>query len=170
MITMRDDGDGDLIDEICGQWARERPDLDAAGFAVVGRLTLLGRLLDRRLAEVLGELELSVWAFDVLATLRRQGAPFRLTPGQLSAATMLTSGAMTNRLDRLEQAGWVRREADPNDRRGVRVSLTDEGLALVDEAIALRLADATRVVEGLGEQGRRQLAGQLAELLRALES
>jgi DNA-binding MarR family transcriptional regulator len=162
--------DGDLIDEICGQWAQERPELDTSGLAVVGRLMLLGRLLERRLGAVLAELELSVWAFDVLATLRRQGSPYQLTPGQLSRATMLTSGAMTNRLDRLEQAGWLRREADPRDRRGVCVFLTDEGRALVDRAIALRLDDARRVVEGLSETQRRALGGQLSALLATLSA
>jgi len=161
--------DTDLIDQICEQWSRERPDLDSGGFALVGRLLLLGKLLERRVSETLAPLELQVWAFDVLATLRRQGAPYRLTPTELSRATLLTPGAMTNRIDRLEAAGLVRREAEPNDRRGVRVSLTKSGLDLVDHAIELRFAEANDAVAEVPARNRASLERTLRRLLLRLK-
>lgn len=161
--------DTDLIDQICEQWSRERPDLDSGGFALVGRLLLLGKLLERRVSETLAPLELQVWAFDVLATLRRQGAPYRLTPTELSRATLLTPGAMTNRIDRLEAAGLVRREAEPNDRRGVRVSLTKSGLDLVDRAIELRFAEANDAVAEVPARNRASLERTLRRLLLRLK-
>ena len=118
--------DADRIDQIREQWRRERPGLDSSGFALVGRLLVLGKLLERRVSHALAPLDLALWAFDVLATLRRQGPPYRLTPTELSRETLLTPGAMTNRVDRLESAGLVRREAEPTDRRGVRVFLTEQ--------------------------------------------
>ena len=99
---------------------------------VVGRILRLAAGLQRRGEESLAPFNLSMWQFDVLATLRRAGAPFRLSPTQLMRAVMLTSGAMTNRLDRLETAGLVRREPDPADRRGLQIVLTSQGLKLVD--------------------------------------
>ena len=108
----------------------------AVALLYVGRATLAWL--------VPGVLGLGLWAFDVLATLRRQGPPFRLNPRELVRSTMLTSGAMTNRLDRLETQGLLRREADPGDRRGVRVVLTKRGLKLVDQAIEAKLREAMK--------------------------
>lgn len=161
--------DPDRIDRIREQWSRERPELDSGGFALVGRLLLLGKLLERRVSETLAPLDLQVWAFDVLATLRRQGAPYRLTPTELSRATLLTPGAMTNRIDRLEAAGLVRREAEPNDRRGVRVSLTESGLELVDRAIEARFAEADGAVDEVSARDRASLERILRRLLSRLE-
>jgi len=161
--------DTDLIDLIREQWSRERPDLDSSGFALVGRLLLLGKLLERRVAQVLAPLELQMWAFDVLATLRRQGAPYRLTPTELSRATLLTPGAMTNRIDRLEAAGLVTREAEPTDRRGIRVALTESGLELVDRAIAARFEEAEDAVRGISGRDRASLEKVLRRLLVRLE-
>ncbi len=104
-----------------------------------------------------------------MATLRRQGAPYCLTPTELSRATMLTSGAMTNRLDRLETKGLVRREADPGDRRGVRVVLTDSGLTLVDQAIEVRFAEAQSAAAKLSARDRRALESLLRHLLVGLD-
>lgn len=154
----------DLIDRIREQWSRERPELDSGAFAIAGRLQVLGKLLERRVASCLAPLELSPWAFDVLATLRRQGAPYSLSPTELSHATMLTSGAMTNRLDRLESGGLVRREPDPSDRRGVRVALTDAGRELTDRAIEARFEEARSSLTALSAAER----GALEELLRRL--
>lgn len=162
--------DTDRIELIRTQWARERPDLDTSGFALVGRLLLLGKLLERRVAQVLAPLDLQVWAFDVLATLRRQGAPYQLTPTELSRATLLTPGAMTNRIDRLEAAGLVRREARPGDRRGVRVVLTDSGLELVDRATAVRFAEAESAVAAVPARDRAALERILKQLLGTLQS
>lgn len=156
--------DRDPIDLIRAQWSRECPELDSRGFAVVGRLLVLGKLLERRVSEALAPLDLALWAFDVLATLRRQGPPYRRTPTELSRATLLTPGAMTNRIDRLETAGLVRREAEPSDRRGVRVVLTDAGLERVDRAIEVRFAEAESAVAALSDGDR----ADLERLLRAL--
>ena len=152
----------DPVDLILKQWANERPELDSSGFAVVGRILLLGKLLESRVTQALAPLGLS--AFDVLATLRRQGAPFSLTPTQLSRATLLTSGAMTTRLDRLEEAKLVRRSPDPEDRRGVCVALTDQGRELVDRAIVKRFEEALDAVSQLPPADQ----VSLAELLRSL--
>ena len=158
-------GAEDRIDSIRAQWARARPDLDTTGFAVVGRLLLLGKLLERRVTRALAPLDLALWAFDVLATLRRQPPPHRLTPTELSRATLLTPGAMTNRIDRLEAAGYVRREAEPTDRRGVRVLLTDAGRELADRAVELRFAAAESAVSGLSKEDRAALEDLLGRLL-----
>lgn len=160
----------DAIQHIVQQWTRERPDLDPSGFEVVGRILVLAEHLKRRLGDALAPLGLGLWGFDVLATLRRQGEPFRLTPTELSQATMLTTGAMTNRLDRLEAAGLVRREPNPDDRRGVHVALTEQGRELVDCAIAIRFAEAKGAVEGLDDRERGETAALLARLLAHLES
>lgn len=158
----------DSIDLILDQWAERRPDLDPSGFAVVGRILVLARHLERRVGDALAEHDLSLWAFDVLATLRRHGPPHRLTPTELSRATMLTTGAMTNRIDRLEQAGLVTREADPDDRRGVRVSLTPAGLERVDAALETRMAEAAEAVSSLSPTARQALERHLRALLLAL--
>jgi DNA-binding MarR family transcriptional regulator len=162
--------DPDPIDRIREQWARERPDLDTRGFALTGRLLVVGKLLERRVTRVLAPLGLSLWAFDVLATLRRQPPPHRLTPTALSRAVLLTPGAMTNRIDRLEADGLVRRESEPSDRRGVRVVLTEVGRELVDRALAVRFAEAESVAALLPERDRATMERLLSRLLGGLES
>lgn len=157
--------DTDLIDQIRAQWASARPELDSTGFAIVARVLVLGKFLERRVGRALAPLDLSLWAFDVLATLRRQGSPYTLTPTELSLAAMLTSGAMTNRLDRLEERGLVRREPDPDDRRGVRVVLTSAGLELIDRAIEARFQEAAHAVAGLSGTEREALEKLLRQLL-----
>lgn len=159
----------DRIDRIREQWARERPELDSSGFALVGRLLLLAKLLEKRVTRALEPFDLALWAFDVLATLRRQGRPYRLTPTELSRATLLTPGAMTNRIDRLENAGLVRRESEPTDRRAVRVTLTRRGLTLVDRAIEARFSEAESAVGGLPARDRASLERLLRLLLTAPE-
>jgi len=111
----------DDVDAIVEAWKRERPDLDVQPLAVLSRVTRLARHLDDARTEAFAQHELDGWEFDVLAALRRAGAPYALSPGQLTTATMVTSGTMTNRVDRLEARGFVRRAPDPKDRRGVRV-------------------------------------------------
>jgi DNA-binding MarR family transcriptional regulator len=168
-VTLGAVSDPDPIERIRAQWARERPDLDTRGFALTGRLLVLGKLLERRVTRVLAPLGLSLWAFDVLATLRRQPAPHRLTPTALSRAVLLTPGAMTNRIDRLESDGLVRRESEPTDRRGVGVVLTERGRELVDRALAVRFAEAESLAAQLPEHERATLERLLARLLRELE-
>ncbi len=161
--------DIDLIDRIVAQWAEERPDLDATGFQIAGRLQRLGKLLGQRVNEVLAPLELSPSGFDVLATVRRHGPPYSMTPTELTRATMLTSGAMTNRLDRLEAQGLLQREANPNDRRGVRVVLTKRGRELVDRAIEARFTDADGIVGEMSLRDQRALEKLLRSLLLQLD-
>lgn len=159
----------DLIDHIRAQWSQERPELDSGGFAIAGRLQVLGKRLGCRVEQALAPLDLAPWAFDVLATLRRSGPPFRMTPTELTRATMLTSGAMTNRLDRLEERGFVAREADPDDRRGVRVVLTEEGREMAERGVAARFADATELSNTLSASERSKLESLLRKLLLGLE-
>ena len=159
----------DSIDGIREQWSVQRPDLDSSGVAITDRIFALAKHLDRRAVQVLEPLVLSPWAFDVLAALRRQGAPYRLTPTELSRATLLTSGAMTNRLDRLEAQGLVRREADPGDRRGVRVVLLAGGVDLVDRALALRFAESVEATAALSLAEGRTLESLLRRLLLEFE-
>jgi DNA-binding MarR family transcriptional regulator len=162
----------DAVDGILEQWARERPDLDASPMAVMGRIKQLAREIERALDRVFARFDLGLGEFDVLATLRRSGAPYRLTPGALLEATMVTSGAITKRVDRLEQAGLVTRAPDPNDRRGVLVGLTGEGLELVDRVVEEHVANEENLLAGLtgGERERlARLLRKLGESVRAAE-
>lgn len=154
----------DPVDEIVEQWTRERPGLDVSGMAIIGRITRLDKLIRPQLDTVFAEHDLESWEFDVLATLLRNGAPHQLTPGQLLDSMMITSGAMTNRLDRLEQRGFVKRTKSPNDGRQVLVKLTKKGLKVVDSALIDHAANERVIVDSL-TAGQRE---QLVELLRLL--
>ena len=125
----------DDIDKILSQWQREAPALDVSSLAVVGRVLQIAQLLERHRETILAEFNLTVWSFDMLATLRRQGPPFQLKPTELYKSLMLSSGAMTNRIDRLEKDGMVTRLRDPDDRRSVIVQLSDAGLERIDAAM-----------------------------------
>ncbi|MGZ3215188.1 MarR family winged helix-turn-helix transcriptional regulator [Paracoccus sp. T5] len=145
-------------------WRRERPDLDVEAMEIIGRLNELSALLSRQLQTVFDEFGLQAGEFDVLATLRRAGAPFRLTPTALYEATMLSSGGMTARLDRLERRDLIRRLPNPQDRRGTLVELTEGGLALIDRAIAPHAANETRLLAGLTAEERVGLKALLERL------
>jgi DNA-binding MarR family transcriptional regulator len=160
------DGFVDDVDAIVEAWKRERPDLDVQPLEVLSRVTRLARHLDDARTEAFAQHELDGWEFDVLAALRRAGAPYALSPGQLTTATMVTSGTMTNRVDRLEARGFVRRAPDPNDRRGVRVELTDEGKRAVDGAFTDLLKREHSLLEALDEDERTELAALLRDLMR----
>jgi DNA-binding MarR family transcriptional regulator len=148
------------------QWKRERPDLDVSPMAVLGRLSEASSLIAReRLAPQFARFGLQSGEFDVLATLRRSGSPYALTPTALYEATMVTSGAMTNRLDRLEKSGLIMRGPHPKDRRGVVVQLTEKGLALVDEAVAAHVANEHEILSGLTRQEQDTLARLLEKLI-----
>ncbi len=148
------------------QWKRERPDLDVSPMLVLGRLNEASSLIAReRLAPLFARFGLQAGEFDVLATLRRSGSPHALTPTALYEATMVTSGAMTNRLDRLEKAGLVRRGPHPNDRRGIVVQLTEKGLALIDEALTAHVANEHEILAGLSGVERETLAQLLGRLI-----
>ena len=152
----------DAVDRIVEQWTAERPDLDSSPIGVIGRVSRLSRLVDRRLAENFARFGLENWMYDVLATLRRAGPPCELTAGMLVRRTMVTTGAITNRIDRLAERGLVQRSADADDRRKVIVRLTPAGLALVDEVAEAHMAVEHEI---LGELSPRQQA-TLADLLR----
>ena len=160
-------GTTDAVDRITAQWRRERPDLDPTPMEVLGRITRLSALIQRELERVFAQHGLAGGDFDVLATLRRSGAP--VTPGELSYATMVTTGGMTKRLDRLEALGLVRRKPDPNDRRGRLIALTDEGRALMDRAVEAHLGNEERLLEGLPPAKREHLVALLRELLITLD-
>lgn len=151
------------------QWTRERPDLDLLPMAVLGRLSIAARLVAKdHLEPVFQRHGLGRGEFDVLATLRRAGAPYALTPTKLYEATMVTSGTMTSRLDRLQRQGWIRREPDPADRRGTLVMLTEEGFRLIDAAVTEHVANEKQVLAGLSRGEQEQLNTLLAKLIAGL--
>ena len=154
----------DEVDELVAAWRVQRPDLDVAPLQVLSRVSRLARHLDIARRGAFAGHGLEAWEFDVLSALRRAGPPFQLTPGALLRATLVTSGTMTNRIDRLAAAGLVRREPDPRDRRGVLVTLTGQGQAVVDAALTDLLDREQALLAGLGHEQRKQLA----ELLRTL--
>lgn len=158
----------DFVDHLVTQWRAARPDLDPEPMALVARLARLGALLERRLAGAVATHGLSVGEFDVLATLRRNEAS-GLSPKRLLEEILLSSGAMTHRIDRLEAAGLVERRPDPADRRGVIVRLTRQGRAVVDPAVADRFEDARQVTSLLPRDARRALTAGMRRLLVALE-
>ncbi|MEV4444932.1 MULTISPECIES: MarR family winged helix-turn-helix transcriptional regulator [Streptomyces] len=155
----------DPVDAIIEQWATARPDLDTAAMEVFGRVFRLARTMGDRMEKAYAPYGISRGEFDVLATLRRSDAPYTLSPRQLSATLMLTTGGMTGRLDKLERAGLLRRSPDPHDRRGLQVTLTDKGLRLIDEAVGAGLAVQTEALAHLDEERSGQLAALLRELL-----
>ncbi|MGW1898931.1 MarR family winged helix-turn-helix transcriptional regulator [Streptomyces hirsutus] len=159
----------DPVDAIVEQWARERPDLDTVAMEVFGRITRLSRAMGDLLEKAYAKYGISRGEFDVLATLRRSGEPYALSPRQLSATLMLTTGGMTGRLDKLERAGLLRRSPDPHDRRGLQVTLTERGLHLADEAVGAGLALQTEALSALDGDRAEQLADLLRELLLATE-
>ena len=147
-------------------WQRERPDLDVSPLQVLSRVTRLARHLDLARRQAFAAHQLETWEFDVLAALRRAGPPYSLSPGQLGAETLVTSGTMTNRIDRLEARDLVRREPDPNDRRGVRVILTDTGRSAVDDAMSDFLTREHSLLASLPDADRADLSNLLRVLVQ----
>ncbi len=157
----------DDIDSIVAQWNRERPDLDVAPMALIGRLGRLREKIVREQEKVFARFGLNSAGFDVLATLRRHGAPYALSPGALMDSMMITSGTVTNRIDQLEKAGLVSREANPEDRRSMIVALTAEGLRLIDEAVAALVENQHRILTPLSAEKRAALDALLSHFLAA---
>lgn len=157
----------DHVDLVLSQWSTERPDLDVSAMGVIGRLGRVQRLVDARLRATFAQHDLDAPSFDVLATLRRSGTD-GLTPAGLMRAGMVTSGAITQRLDRLEERGLVQRAPSDADRRSVLVSLTDAGRALVDAALPDHVATEERLLAGLDRDQRDHLASTLRTLLEHL--
>jgi DNA-binding MarR family transcriptional regulator len=160
----------DDVDHIVAAWRRERPDLDVAPLHVLSRVSRLARRLDLDRVQAFARHQLEGWEFDVLSALRRAGRPYELSPGQLIRQTLVTSGTMTNRVDRLERRGLVARRPDPTDRRGVIVWLTPAGQRTVDDAMADLLERERALLAELSEGDRGDLAAMLRRLLSPFES
>jgi DNA-binding MarR family transcriptional regulator len=154
----------DGVDLILEQWRRERPELDPSPIGVVGRISRLARELEQRLEPVYGDQGLEPGWYDVLATLRRAGPPYRVRPTEFAGALMLTSSGTTKRLDRLEQAGLIARSPDPDDRRATLITLTDPGLELIDRATEAHLENERRLLAALTVADQKRLADLLRKL------
>jgi DNA-binding MarR family transcriptional regulator len=155
----------DQLDSIQEQWRRERPDVDTAPLATLGRLFRTAHLADLALEQP----SLQRGWFDLLAALRRSGPPYELNPGALMEATMLSSGGITKRLDRLAAAGLLERRPDPDDRRGTLVRLTHKGRAAIDRALEAHVENERRILDALSARERRELDALLRKLLASLE-
>ncbi|WP_350269272.1 MarR family transcriptional regulator [Brevibacterium sp. CBA3109] len=154
----------DEVDRIVAAWRHERPDLDVSPMEILSRVSRLARQLDLARKSSFSDYGIEGWAFDVLSALRRSGEPYQLSPSTLLQETLVTSGTMTNRIDRLVTAGWVERRPDPGDRRGVLVRLTAGGRATVDSALADLLVKEREILGDLTPAGRRKLAALLRQL------
>ena len=159
----------DHVDFIRAQWAKEKPELDTSPMGVIGRISRISRHIDQLLQKNYSKFGLNGGEFDVLATLRRSGYPYQLTPTQLFNSLMLSSGAMTNRLDRLEDVGLIKRAPNPEDRRGILVRLTKQGLELIDRAYEAHIANELEMVASLTETERETLMDLLRKMLLAFE-
>ncbi len=159
----------DEVDRIVAAWERERPDLDVGPLQVLSRVSRLARHLDLARSAAFAERGLELWEFDVLSALRRSGKPYQLSPGQLVTQTLVTSGTMTNRVDRLAARGLVERSPDPADRRGVIVTLTDRGRESVDAALADLVGRERDLLARLPDHERETLASLLRALLEPFE-
>ncbi len=160
----------DRVDVLREEWRRERPDLDTAPVAVVARIGRAARFLDDEMDRFFRDVGLTRVTWDILATLRRSGEPYRLSPTELYRAVMRSSGAMTRQLDILEDKGWVVRASDPNDRRGVQVELTTAGLDLVDGIAMRHIENERTLLAGLSIQEQDELAALLRKLLLTFET
>lgn len=159
----------DIIDQLQSDWRLQRPDLNPEPMGVVLRIQALSKILGDQTADRLREYDLHWWQYDVLSTLRRQGEPFIMAATELADSAMLTSGAMTNRIDRLEKKKLVRRVKDENDRRRVLVQLTKEGLRLIEGATEARFQTARDALESLSKRQRESLSNLLRLMLTAQE-
>ncbi|HEC8322713.1 MarR family winged helix-turn-helix transcriptional regulator [Providencia rettgeri] len=160
----------DRIDKITQQWERERPDLDISPMGLIGRLGNVAFHLTREMEKVFTQFGLNRSSFDVLATLRRAGSPYTLSPGEMLSTLMVTSGTMTNRIDQLEKAGLVSRHTNPDDGRGFLVSLTTEGLTLINQLIEVHTQNQARLVAKLSQQEQQALDQLLRTFLASFES
>ena len=154
----------DEVDRLVAAWRRERPDMDVSPMHVLSRVSRLAHHLDRARKQAFASHQLEAWEFDVLSALRRSGKPYQLSPGQLVHETLVTSGTMTNRVDRLVTRGLVERSPDPEDRRGVQVRLSTVGRKAVDGAIEALLTHETKLLSGLSKAEAKTLADALRKL------
>jgi DNA-binding MarR family transcriptional regulator len=160
----------DDVDDIVATWQRERPDLDVTPLHVLSRVSRLARHLDRARGAAFAAHGLGTWEFDVLSALRRQGPPYQLSPGSLLRATLVTSGTMTNRVDRLAEAGLVSRHRDARDKRGVLVQLTERGRSTVDAALVDLLSRERELLTGLDADQQAELSALLRVLLAPFDA
>ena len=159
----------DHVDFIQAQWDQEKPDLDTSPMGVIGRISRISRHLDQLLQKNYSKFNLNGGEFDFLASLRRSGHPYQLTPTELFNSLMLSSGAMTNRLDRLEDAGLIKRLPNPNDRRGILVRLTEQGIALMDEVYPAHITNEDQILSSLTITEREVLTDLLRKMLLSFE-
>ena len=159
----------DHIQRILEQWGRERPDLDVAPMGLIGRIKRMYSHLTREMGETFAAHGLNLASFDVLATLRRSGDPYRMTPGELMASTMVTSGTMTHRVDQLVAASYVERVSNAEDGRSVLIALTDEGFDVIDAAVTDHVETQARLTSGLSHSEFKRLDRLLAVFLSRLE-
>ena len=160
----------DAIEIFLAEWRRERPDIDPSGTGVVGRVTRLAGHFRRSMDTYLAEYDLTYETFDLLATLRRVGAPYEMSPTALYKSALLSASAVTNRIDRVEAMGLIVRSADAEDRRSVKVKLSRPGKKLIDQVIERHFAEEARLLDALSANERQQLSGLLAKLSLASET
>ena len=160
----------DEVDRLIDAWQRERPDLDIAPMGVFSRVSRLARHLDLARRAAFADSELESWEFDVLSSLRRSGEPYELSPGRLLRETLVSSGTMTNRVDRLTSRGLVERLPDPSDRRGVLVRLTADGRRRVDGALEELLRRERELLSSMSAGDSRQLSGLLRTLVTPFDA
>lgn len=167
---MHDEYATDSIDRLLEEWRRERPDLDPSPIAVAGRIVMLAGLMLREAEKWLAPMGLTWEAFSLIVTLRRSGKPYEMRPTDILRQSLLTSGAITNRIDRVEELGLVKRRADPGDRRSQLVRLTKTGKKLADQSIARHLEAADEMLGALSNDERELLADLLSKLLGRMET
>ena len=160
----------DIVDQLLQQWARERPKMNVSALGVVVRIQMLAKLLQQRTTRALKKHDLKHWEYDVLSALRRQGEPFEMSASDIAHSALLTSGAMTTRIDGLEERGLVERRRSKSDGRSVLVRLTPQGVDLVDKAIEARLEEANDTLADIALDERRQMAAGLRDLLLSIEN
>lgn len=160
----------DEVDRIVAAWRDVRPDIDVAPMEVLSRVTRLSRQLDRKRKAVFASHGLETWSFDVLSSLRRAGDPYQMSPSALTGELLVTSGTMTNRIDRLASAGWVSRQRDPADRRGILVGLTAAGRQKVDDALSDFLDLEAQMLRALDDDECASLASSLRHLVVSVEA
>jgi DNA-binding MarR family transcriptional regulator len=156
----------DLVDDLLNEWAGQRPELDCSALGVVVRVQLLAKLLCESAEVSLAEFDLKLWEYDVLSALRRQGKPYEMLASELARDSLLTSGTMTTRIDGLEARGLVARHRDQNDRRAVRIRLTEHGLGVIDDAIGTRISAAENQLRRLDANERHQVSDALRKVLQ----
>lgn len=159
----------DGVDKIIAQWNRERPELDVEPMALIGRLMRIASHISKGMGETLLEYDLNGASFDVLATLRRSGAPFALSPTDLMTTMMITSGTMTNRIDQLVKRNFVERIANEHDGRGFLITLTGEGFTLIDEVVGAHVKTQEKLVSGFSKADQKAMNQLMKTYLEDIE-